>query len=62
MGTSVFLFGFAKSERGNIEDDRLKSFKEIAEMRLKTDKKVLEDVVKRGLLQEVDYGDKKQKA
>ncbi len=59
---SVFIFGFAKNERDNIDEHRLESFKEIAGEWLETDEKAIENIVRKGFLQEVNYDDKKQKA
>src|SRR6266852_8915564 len=38
---SVFLFGFAKSARGNVEDDELATAREIARLWLEADGKAL---------------------
>lgn len=55
---AVFLHGFAKNERGNIEDDELESLKELAKAWLKASDQELNRSLSNGLLQEVDYGKK----
>jgi hypothetical protein len=51
---SVFLFGFAKSARGNIDDDELLTAREITRVWLEADVKALARAVAEGVLQEVD--------
>ena len=53
---SVFLFGFAKSERGNIDDDELATLRDIAKAWLAADASALERAVAEEALQEIDYG------
>lgn len=53
---SVFLFGFAKSERENIEADELATLREIASAWFEADGKMIARALSDGLLQEVDYG------
>ena len=53
---SVFLFGFAKSERENIDEDELATLRDIAKAWLAADPKALERTVMEGVLEEVDYG------
>ena len=53
---SVFLFGFAKSERENIEADELATLREIASAWFEADGKTIARAISGGLLQEVDYG------
>ena len=53
---SVFLFGFAKSERENIDDDELATLRDVAKAWFAADAKVLERAIAEGVLQEVDYG------
>jgi len=50
---AVFLYGFAKNERENIEDDELTTLREIAAGWLEADDKHLENAIRKGLLQEV---------
>ena len=52
---AVFLFGFAKNERENIDDDELLSLKEIAAAWLTVNDQVLNRSISDGLLQEVNY-------
>jgi hypothetical protein len=52
---SVFLFGFAKNERDNVEDDELATLRDIAKAWFAADDKALQRAVADGLLQEVDY-------
>src|SRR5437870_1012726 len=53
---SVFLFGFAKSARGNVEDDELLTAREIAKAWLEADGKALTRALAEGVIQEVDNG------
>lgn len=57
---AVFLYGFAKSERDNIEADELETLREIGAAWLEAKKERLEHAIKEGLLKEVSYGDKKK--
>ena len=57
---SVFLFGFAKSERDNIDDDELATLREIAKGWFAADTRAIQRAVGDGLLQEVDYGEKEK--
>jgi hypothetical protein len=59
---SVFLFGFAKSERGNIEDDELATARDIAKAWLEPDTGLLALALADGLIQEVPYGDEEDEA
>ena len=54
---AVFLYGFAKNERENIDDDELASFKDIAAGLLKADADHLQSGLQKGALQEVPYND-----
>jgi hypothetical protein len=53
---SIFLFGFAKNERENIEDAELKTLREIADTFLKADDAKIEQALLHGVLIEVPYG------
>ena len=53
---SVFLYGFAKNQRENIEEDELATLREIAAGWLEADDKGLNKGVEKGILQEVQYG------
>ena len=53
---SVFLFGFAKNERGNVDDDELVTAQEIARVWLDADGKALERALAGGIILEVDDG------
>lgn len=53
---AIFLFGFAKNERENINDDELASLKEMSAAWLKTGDQELNRSVSNGLLQEINYG------
>ena len=57
----MFLFGFAKSERDNIEDDELATLRDIAKGWLQADEKALAGAVANGLITELAY-DEDQKA
>lgn len=50
---TVFLYGFAKNERDNIDDDELTTLKEIAEGWLKADSDHIEAAIKERILREV---------
>jgi hypothetical protein len=50
---TVFLYGFAKSERDNIEDDELTTLQEIAAGWLAADAKKLQTAITDKILQEV---------
>lgn len=53
---SIFLFGFAKNERENIEDAELKTLREIADTFLKADDAKIEQALQGGVLIEVHNG------
>ncbi len=57
---SVFLFGFAKSARGNVDDDELVTAQEIARVWLEADGKALERALAEGIIQEIDNGKKEK--
>ena len=52
---AVFLYGFAKSGRDNIEADELETLKEIGVAWLEAKKERLEYAIKEGILSEVNY-------
>jgi hypothetical protein len=52
---AVFLYGFAKSEKDNIDDDELATLREIAAGWLGGTDSRLEDAIRNGLLQEGEY-------
>ena len=54
---AVFLYGFAKNERDNIEDDELATLKEIAAAWLEADAEHLHHALQEGVLREVRYDD-----
>jgi len=54
---AVFLYGFAKSERDNIEADELETIKEIGAAWLEAKKERLEYAINTGILREVSYDD-----
>ena len=56
-GHAFFVFGFAKSARGNIRKDELKGFKELANVMLGYDKVALANAVKSGAIGEVQCDD-----
>jgi hypothetical protein len=57
---AVFLYGFAKSERDNIEADELETLKEIGAVWLEAKEERLEHAIKEGILKEVSYDDRKK--
>jgi hypothetical protein len=58
---SVLLFGFAKSERGNIDNDELATLRDIAAVWLEADEKVIARAVAAGEIQEVRFDDEEKK-
>ena len=52
---TVVLYGFAKNERENVDDDELTTLKEIAVGWLEADDERLAHAIKEGFLQEVSY-------
>jgi hypothetical protein len=57
---AVFLYGFAKSERDNIDADELETLKEIGAAWLEAKKERLDYAIKEGILKEVSYEDRKK--
>lgn len=55
---SVFLFGFAKSARDNIDDDELATLRDLAKTWLAADHNVLSRALDDGSIQEVKYEQK----
>ena len=55
---SVFLYGFAKSERANIDDDEHGALRDIVRTYLELDVKKIEAAIAAGELLEVGYGEK----
>ena len=53
---SVFLFGFAKSVRGNVDDDELTTAQEIAKVWLDADGKAIAKALAEGIIQEIGNG------
>jgi hypothetical protein len=58
---AVFLYGFAKSERENMEDDELRTLREIGAAWLAADGQRIAGAVKENALQEVHDDDKDAK-
>lgn len=56
---AVFLYGFAKNERENIDADELETLREIGAAWLEAEAKPLEHAIKEGHLTEIAYGDNK---
>ena len=56
---AVFLFGFAKNERDNIEPDELETLREIGAAWIESNKEHLENAIKEGILAEVSYDNTK---
>jgi hypothetical protein len=50
---AIFIYGFAKTERDNIEDDELTTLQEIAAGWLAADAKGIENAIENKILQEV---------
>jgi hypothetical protein len=57
---SVFLFGFAKSARGNVDEDELTTARDVAKGWLEADGRALALAVAEGLIQEIDYVEKEK--
>jgi hypothetical protein len=57
---SVFLFGFAKSDRANVDKDELATLRDIAKAWLAADADALEGALNAGLIEEVDYDDEEE--
>ena len=55
---AIFLFGFAKNERDNIDDKQLTTLREIVASWFAADDKRIAQALKDELLIEVDYGQK----
>jgi hypothetical protein len=54
---AVFLFGFAKSARGNIDPDELSTAREIARIWLGADRKALDKAIADGIILEIGNGE-----
>jgi hypothetical protein len=57
---AVFLYGFAKSERDNVEDDELNTARDIAEGWLDASPQRIAQALEQGIIEEVDYEDKEK--
>jgi len=55
MDRAVFLYGFAKNERDNIDPDELLSLREIAAIWLAADDAKIAQAIEEEALQEIDY-------
>jgi hypothetical protein len=55
---AVFLYGFAKNERNNIDADDLKTLQEIGAAWIEAKNESLAHAVEKGILKEVRYDDK----
>jgi len=53
---AIFLFGFAKNERDNIEDKQLTTLREIVALWFTADDKKIAQALQDGLLIEVKHG------
>ncbi len=56
---AVFLYGFAKNERDNIEPDELLTFRSIAADLLAADSARIAEAIENGVLQEIDHDQEK---
>lgn len=54
----VFMHGFAKNEKGNIENDELDALKTYGAAWLNADEKIIKISLKEGKLEEIDYESK----
>lgn len=57
---AVFLYGFAKNERDNIEEDELRTLREIGAAWLEARTEHLERAIREGVLQEASHGEKRE--
>lgn len=57
---AVFLFGFAKSARGNIDEDELATAREIAQIWLDADRRALARALADGIILEIANGDEEE--
>jgi len=57
---SVFLYGFAKNERGNINDEELATLRDIAKAWLQADAGTLARAIADGLLEKVEHGEEEK--
>ena len=57
---AVFLYGFGRKERDNIEDNELETLREIGAGWLEARADRLEHAIREGILQEASYNDGKQ--
>ena len=57
---AVFLYGFAKRERENIEPDELATLRAVAAAWLRADPKAIAQALTDGALKEVTYDEKKE--
>lgn len=55
---AFFLYGFAKNERGNIEDSELQTLRDIGDELLTRGEGALDDAVSNGTLKEIKNGEK----
>jgi hypothetical protein len=53
----VFMYGFAKKERDNLDDDELSDLKRIGQAYLAMSEEAILRAVGQGELQEIDYGE-----
>jgi hypothetical protein len=60
QGRAVFLYGFAKNERDNIDPDQLLSLREIAAAWLAADAAKIQQALNEGALQEVQHDQENQ--
>jgi hypothetical protein len=56
---AVFLYGFAKNERENIEPNELLTFRSIAADLLAADSARIAEAIENGVLQEIDHDQEK---
>ncbi len=56
----MFLYGFAKRERENIEPDELATLRAVAGAWLRADPKAIAQALNDGALKEVTYDEKKE--
>ena len=52
---AFFVYGFAKSDQGNIQRNELKAFRKLADEMLVLDDKALVAVMKNGTITEIEY-------
>ncbi len=59
---AVFFYGFAKSERDNVDDDELETARDVARGWLEANTSKIARAIAEGLIQEIDHDNGNEKA